>query len=133
MNRLLQTILLFGTFLLSAQNINDYLGPSDSKNSKTRSLIRVQIAVYDDKSPQGVQIQKAEFDQNSISLKPRDINGFRGQASFQNRPGKYKLKWTVQRDKIAWPRTETHEVEVTLDPRDLWLQITITGDTAQIQ
>jgi hypothetical protein len=117
---------------LLAQNMNNYLGPSDTKTSRNTSLVRIQVAVYDDKNPQGVQIVKAEFDQNDIPLKPRDINGFRGQASFQNRPGRYKLRWKVQRDKMAWPRTETHEEEVTVSPRDLWLQITITGDTAEI-
>jgi hypothetical protein len=46
--------------------------------------------------------------------------------------GKYKLKWKVKRDQHAWPRTISHEEEVTIDPRDLWIQITITGENASI-
>jgi len=116
---------------LVAQNVNDYLGPSQ-KIPGNPQLIRIQVLVSDDPSPQGVQIVKAEFNQKNIPLKPRDIYGFRGQASFQTPPGKYKLKWTVRRDRFIWPRTLSHEEEVTLDPRDFWLQITITGEKASI-
>jgi hypothetical protein len=114
-----------------AQNVNEYLGP-DGKAPTSKELIRIQILVNDDPSPQGVQIQSVAFDGKSISLKPRDVYGFRGQASFQLPPGKYKLNWTVQRDKYIWPRTVSHEEEVILDPRDLWIQITIIGDSASI-
>ena len=116
---------------LVAQNVNEYLGPTQ-KSPKNTKLIRIQVLVNDDPSPQGVQIDHVEFNNQSIPLKPRDIYGFRGQASFQTLPGKYKLKWTVRRDKIAWPRTLTHEEEVILDPRDLWIQITIVGESATI-
>ena len=138
---MLATLLFFkqGTFPLMsmshhglvAQNVNDYLGPS-KKVPGNPQLIRVQILVSDSPNPQGVQIVDAEFNQKSIPLKPRDIYGFRGQASFQTPPGKYTLKWTVRRDRVVWPRTISHEEEVTLDPRDLWIQITITGETATI-
>lgn len=77
-------------------------------------------------------IVDAEFDGMSIPLKPRDIYGYRGQASFQKRAGKYKLKWTVNRDDQTWPRAVDHEENVILDGRDLWIQITIIGDTAEI-
>lgn len=114
------------------QNTNDYLGPTQRKPANAK-LIRVQILINDDPNPSGVQIQSAEFDQQKIPLKPRsDIYGFRGQASFQKQPGKYKLRWTVKRDESAWPRTVVHEEEVTLDPRDLWIQITVTGEKAEI-
>lgn len=116
---------------LISQNVNEYLGPSQ-KIPGNPQLIRVQILVNDDPNPQGVQIVSAEFDQQNITLKPRDIYGFRGQSSFQTAPGKYKLKWTVHRDRFAWPRTVKHEEEVEVSPRDLWIQITITGENASI-
>jgi hypothetical protein len=113
------------------QNVNDYLGPN-KKVPGNPQLIRVQVLVSDDPNPQGVQILEVKFNQQSVPLKPRDIYGFRGQASFQLPPGKYKLKWKVKRDQIDWPRTLPHEEEVTLDPKDLWIQITISGETASI-
>ena len=118
------------SFSLFAQNTNTYLGPNGK--STQQGVIRVQIIVNDDPNPQGVQIVKASFDGTSIPLKPRDIYGSRGQGSFQKKAGKYKLEWTVQRDANSWPRTVSHEEVVTLDPRDLWIQITITGETASI-
>ena len=113
------------------QNVNQYSGPS-KKVPGNPQLVRVQVLVNDDPNPQGVQIVQAQFDQQNIPLKLRDIYGFRGQSSFQTPPGKYKLKWTVHRDKFAWPRTIKHEEEVTISPRDLWIQITITGEKASI-
>lgn len=116
--------------VLIAQNVNEYLGPA-GKNSDT-GLIRVQLLINDDPNPKGVQIVKVTFDHKNLILKPRDIYGFRGQSSFQMAPGRYTLKWTVRRDKSAWPRTSSYEEEVTIDPRDLWLQITIIGEKASI-
>lgn len=116
---------------LVTQNTNTYLGPNE-KAPGNPQLIRVQVLVYNDPNPKGVTIDSANFDGTSIPIKPRDIYGFRGQASFQKSPGKYKLRWVVERDKQVWPRTITHEEEVILDPRDLWIQITITGETAEI-
>ncbi len=116
---------------LVAQNVNEYKGPTH-KLPGNPQRIRVQILINDDPNPQGVQIESVEFNGQPITLKPRDIYGFRGQGSFQTAPGKYKLKWTVRRDRIVWPRTISHEEEVDLDPRDLWIQITITGETASI-
>ncbi|PIS02758.1 MAG: hypothetical protein COT85_01630 [Chlamydiae bacterium CG10_big_fil_rev_8_21_14_0_10_42_34] len=150
--RLFQSILLFGATLsvlatalfikqgniplttnssLIAQNVNEYLGPN-KKIPGNPKLIRVQILINNDPSPQGVQIESVSFNNQNITLKPRDIYGFRGQASFQTPPGKYKLKWKVRRDKYIWPRTLSHEEEVILDPKDLWIQITIIGDNASI-
>ncbi len=114
-----------------AQNTNTYLGPNQ-KIPGNPQMIRVQVLVYNDPNPKGVKIVNAQFDGTSIPLKPRDIYGFRGQASFQKSPGKYKLAWEVERDEQVWPRTIEHEEEVFLDQRDLWIQITILGDTAEI-
>lgn len=116
---------------LLAQNTNVYMGPNQRLPGNPQ-LVRVQILLYDDPSPKGVRLTQAEFDGSSIPLKPRDVYGYRGQASFQKPPGKYKLKWTVERDEQAWPRTIDHEEEVFLDPRDFWIQISITGNTASI-
>lgn len=116
---------------LICQNTNTYLGPN-RKLPNNPQLIRVQILVYNDPNPKGVTIAKASFDGTSIPLKPRDIYGYRGQASFQKPPGKYKLKWEVEGDKKLWPRTVDHETEVFLDVRDFWIQITINGNNAEI-
>ncbi len=132
------TFLFFrqGTFPLQseliAQNTNTYLGPHSDKSRSAQELVRVQISVHDDPNPKGVTIESVEYDQRPIPLKPRDIQGFRGQASFQSKPGTYKLRWKVRISKQWWPRTTTHEEEVQVDGRDLWLQISITGDNATI-
>jgi hypothetical protein len=96
-------------------------------------LIRLEILIRDSAEANGLQIVSVEFDNTDIPLKPRDIYGNRGNASFQVKPGVYKLEWVVNRDKFAWPRSVTHEEVVTVDPRDLWLQISIEGDTATIR
>lgn len=111
---------------------NTYLGPTSPVPGNPQ-LIRVEIIVNDDPKLGGLQIQQVKFNGTDVPLKPRDINGFRGQGSFQLPPGKYKLTWIVNRDKFAWPRTVSHEETVTLDPRDLWVQITIQGDEASIR
>lgn len=116
---------------LIAQNTNTYLGPNERIPGNPQ-LIRVQILVYNDPSPRGVKIVNAKFNGKSIPLKPADIYGYRGQASFQKPPGKYKLTWEVERDKETWPRTIDHEEDVFLDARDYWIQITVTGDIAEI-
>ncbi len=114
-----------------AQNVNNYLGPH-AKVVGAPHLVRVQLLIYDDPDPKGVQIVNVQFDHQNVPLKPRDIFGFRGQASFQVKPHRYLLRWTVQRDALNWPRTETHEELLTIDPRDLWIQINISGNSASI-
>jgi len=114
-----------------AQNVNEYFGPN-IKVPGNPDLVRLQILIYDDPSPQGHKILKVEFNHTNISLKPADVWGFRGQGSFQIRPKKYKIKWTTQRDDFAWPRSITHEQEVVVASRDLWLQITLEGDSISI-
>ena len=96
-------------------------------------LVRVEVIVRDSPEAGGVQVQNASFNGQGIPLKPRDIYGNRGSSSFQVPPGKYKLRWIVQRDKVEWPRTISHEEDVTIDPRDLWLQIYIEGEEASIR
>ncbi|MBU6384231.1 MAG: hypothetical protein KGQ49_02625 [Verrucomicrobia bacterium] len=116
---------------LIAQNTNTYLGPNE-RLPEGPSLVRVQVLVYNDPNPKGAKIVKASFAGASIPLKPRDIYGYRGQASFQKSPGKYKLKWTVEIDDKNWPKTVDHEEEVILDERDFWVQISIIGSAAAI-
>lgn len=94
--------------------------------------VRVEVLVYDDSGQGGVEIREVSFDGQSIPLKPRDINYFRGGGSFQETEGTYRLRWTVNRTKQAWPQNETFTQNVIVDPRDLWIQITIRGSTAQI-
>ncbi len=96
-------------------------------------LVRVEVLVRDSPKAGGVQIQSVAFNGQGIPLKPRDIYGNRGSASFQLPPGKYKLAWVVQRDNFLWPRQVPHEELVTIDPRDLWLQISIEGEEASIR
>lgn len=111
-----------------SQNVNDYFGP----HTKVAGLINVQILISDDPSLKENQIESVTFNGTSIPLKPRDVYGFRGQGSFQLRPGKYRLVWKVKRDNFDWPRDNVHTEEVTIDPRDLWIQISIVGDNATI-
>jgi hypothetical protein len=110
---------------------NTYLGPIQPIPGDPH-LVRIQILIRDSPELGGVQIQSVQFDSQNIPLKPRDIYGNRGGASFQLPPGKRKLQWTVRRDRSIWPRTVSHEEEVTIDPRDSWIQISIVGDTASI-
>lgn len=111
---------------------NTYMGPTAPVPGDPY-LVRVEVLVKDSPDIAGVQIQNVTFNGQSIPLKPRDIFGKRASASFQLQPGKYTLRWTVNRDKTIWPRTITHEEEVTIDPRDLWIQILIEGDSASIR
>jgi hypothetical protein len=111
---------------------NTYLGPKEPIPGDPQ-LVRVELLIKDSADLSGVQIQSVTFDGQSVPLKPRDIFGKRGTASFQLTPGKYTLRWTVNRDKIVWPRTISHEEEVIIDPRDLWVQILIVGNQASIR
>lgn len=110
---------------------NTYFGPVTPAPGNPQ-LVRIELMVRDSPDASGLQIVSVQFDHTSVPLKPRDIYGNRGNASFQVKPGKYQLIWTVNRDKFAWPRTVTHEEVVTVNPRDLWLQISIVGETASI-
>jgi len=109
-----------------------YQGPTEAIPGNPK-LIRVEVIIRDSPKAGGLQIQSVTFNGKNIPLQPRDIYGNRGTGSFQVPPGKYKLKWVVQRDKPIWPRIKNREEEVTLDPRDLWLQIEIVGDEASIR
>jgi hypothetical protein len=111
---------------------NTYFGPTSPEPGNPQ-LIKVQVLVRDSPDLAGDTIKSVSFNQQSIPLKPRDIHGYRGEGSFQLPPGDYGLKWTVQKDKVIWPRTITHEEEVTLSPRDLWVQILIEGNQASIR
>lgn len=109
-----------------------YQGPTGPVPGNPQ-LVRVEVIVRDSPEAGGVQVQNASFNGQGIPLKPRDIYGNRGSSSFQVPPGKYKLRWIVQRDKVEWPRTISHEEDVTIDPRDLWLQVYIEGEEASIR
>ncbi|OGN67698.1 MAG: hypothetical protein A3I67_04635 [Chlamydiae bacterium RIFCSPLOWO2_02_FULL_45_22] len=124
-------LLLLSPCWLFSQNTNTYFGPNEPIPGDPQ-LVRVQILVYDDPNPKGVQMTSVTLNHEDIPLKPRDIYGYRGQASFQLRPGKYKLYWEVNQDDQTWPRTIQHEEEVFLDPRDAWIQITVIGNEASI-
>lgn len=110
---------------------NTYFGPISPVPGNPQ-LVRVEVSVYDSPKPGGLEIESVTFNGASIPLKPRDVYGFRGKGSFQYPPGKYKLSWVVNRDNRAWPRSVTHEETVFLDPRDLWVQVTIEGEEASI-
>jgi len=110
---------------------NTYMGPS-SPIPGDPYLVKVELLIKDSADAGGAQIQSVTFDERDIPLKPRDIFGKRGAASFQLAPGTYSLRWTVNRDKISWPRIKSFEEEVTLSPRDLWIQILIEGEHASI-
>ena len=109
-----------------------YEGPTKPVPGNPK-LVRVQVNVRDSPDSGGGQIQSVEFNGSSIPLQPRDIHGNRGKGSFQVHPGNYSLRWVVQQDAKIWPRNLTHEEEVTVDPRDLWLQIEIIGNEASFR
>lgn len=109
-----------------------YFGPKGTLPGNPQ-LIKVEVLVRDSPQLAGVQVEKVFFDGKSIPLKPRGVAGKRGEGSFQLPPGKYSLQWTVLRDKLIWPRTQTFHEEVLLSPKDLWVQILIEGEQASIR
>lgn len=129
---------LIVSFILSLFSVNclcaqySYEGPTEPIPGNPQ-LVRVEVLVRDSPLAGGVQVRSAKFNGRGIPLKPRDIYGNRGSASFQVAPGKYKLQWVVQKDKFAWPRQESHEEIVNVSAQDLWLQVYIEGDEASIR
>jgi len=111
---------------------NTYFGPVKPIPGNPE-LVRIEILVRDSPQSNGLQIERVEFDSTDIPLKPRDIYGNRGSASFQVHPGSYELRWVVNKDSFAWPRSIEHVETVNVSPRDLWLQISIEGETASIR
>ena len=111
---------------------NTYFGPKTPRTGN-QILVRVQILIHDSPDPSGVQISQVNFNGQNIPLKPRDVSGFRGEGSFQVPPGTYDLVWVVERDKLVWPRQIDHEEVVTISPRDLWIQLSIVGETVSIR
>lgn len=111
---------------------NTYFGPTDVGNGSAQ-LIKVELLISDSPVSGGMQIVEVEFNGQTIPLKPRGIDGKRGSASFQLAPGKYQLKWVVNKDRFAWPRNLQKQAEVTINPRDLWIQIEISGESVAIQ
>jgi len=114
---------------LMANAGNTYFGP---KKRVSAQLVRVDVIMRDSPESAGPKLSSVEFNGQSIPLKPVDIHGGRGSGAFQLRPGKYKLRWTVNLDQHTWPRNVTHEEEVDVSPRDLWIQITVEGENASI-
>ncbi len=110
---------------------NTYLGPKSPVDGNPH-LVKVQVVVRDSLDNGGPQVLSVEFNQQSIPLKPRDIYGNRGMGSFQVPPGKYKLKWKVNKNKLVWPRNVDREEQVTINPRDQWVQILIEGEKVSI-
>lgn len=109
-----------------------YFGPTEPIPGDPQ-LIKVELLIKDSPDLAGVQIQSVIFNGQAIPLKPRDIFGNRGGASFQLPAGTYSLRWTVKRDKLVWPRTQSYQEEVILSPKDLWVQILIEGEKASIR
>ncbi|MBI3508451.1 MAG: hypothetical protein HY069_02285 [Chlamydiia bacterium] len=105
-----------------------YLGPKQP----APGTVQVQLSVQNSPELGGVAVVSARFDGQDIPLKPADVNGYRGGANFQVTPGKYKLEWVVQKSKIYWPRTVSHEELVTISGQDVWVQINLVGETATI-
>ncbi|MDE3055901.1 MAG: hypothetical protein KGI80_04320 [Verrucomicrobiota bacterium] len=124
LSSLLLPIVLFAQYI--------YEGPT-SPEPNSSSLIKVEIMVRDDPTTGVGEILSVTFAGEEIPLKPADIFGNRGAASFQLLPGKYQLVWVVQRSKRVWPRTITHRADVIVDPRDVWVQVLIQGEKVSIQ
>jgi hypothetical protein len=115
------------TFLVS----NTYFGPINPIPGNPK-LVRVEVLIRDSEDLSGPQIVSVEFNKSNIPLSPRDIFGNRGSGSFQLSPGSYKLRWVTNQNKFTWPRNADHEEEVTISPRDLWIQIQIDGEKVTI-
>ena len=120
-------LFVFGLF---AQNT--YFGPTQAVPGNPH-LVRIEVSVQDSPDLGGVQIQSVQFDGQDIPLKPRDVYGYRAKGSFQLKPGTYKLIWVVNRDKSAWPRNITHTADVTVNPRDLLIEVLIEGEQVSIR
>ncbi len=110
---------------------NTYLGPKSPVEGSPQ-LVKVQVVVRDALENGGPQVLSVQFNQQNIPLKPRDIYGNRGMGSFQVPPGKYKLQWKVNKNKLVWPRNIDREEQVTISPRDQWVQILIEGEKVSI-
>jgi len=110
---------------------NTYLGPKSPVEGNPQ-LVKVQVVVRDSLENGGPQVLSVQFNQQNIPLKPRDIYGNRGMGSFQVPPGKYKLQWKVNKNKLVWPRNIDREEQVTVSPRDQWVQILIEGEKVSI-
>lgn len=95
-------------------------------------LTRVEVFVYDEPKIGGVQVLSAQFNNINIPLKPRDLQKYRGSASYQLKPGQYELDWRVQKDKINWPRTVDHKQMFQIQPGEFTIHITIEGDQASM-
>ena len=108
-----------------------YFGPKSPVVGNPQ-LVRIEVVLKDSADSSGPQLVSVTFYNKNIPLKPRDVYGNRGSASFQVPPGKYKLNWTVNRDRYVWPRRVEHEMVVTVSPRDLWLQLEVQGDQATL-
>lgn len=111
---------------------NTYFGPTHPGPNEEQ-LVKVQVLVKDSPQASGPQIESVVFNGQTIPLKPRDIFGKRGEASFQLMPGKYRFSWTTNQNKYVWPRNSSHQEEVLISSRDLWIQILIEGDSASIR
>jgi hypothetical protein len=105
-----------------------YYGPKSS----VPGLVRIEIQIYDDPELDGVKLQEVRFNGQLIKLKPPGVHGYRGGGSFQLAPGNYELIWVVAREKKDWPRTVEHREKVRIDPSNVWVEITIEGETAKI-
>ena len=119
---------LFSNIVLGSAG-NTYFPP---RSTNSTQLVRIEVLMKDSADSSGPQLTRVEFDGRQVPLKPRDIQGNRGSGSFQVPPGKYKLRWTISRDRFAWPRNVDHEEEVTVSERDLWLQLQVEGEQVTI-
>lgn len=125
----IRSLLLLFSSVLFGQSI--YYGPKASPHfdgPTNNHLIRVQIAVYDAPSLDGVRIKDVSFNNQTVALQSPDLKGFRGEAGFQVAPGTYTLIWNVSRDQFAWPRTIRHKEKIQIEKREEWVQITIQGE-----
>ena len=138
-HRILQTLVFVGALLFGCavvlffkQNTcyaqSTYYGPT----SPVPGLIKVEIQIYDDPELGGAKIEEVLFHNQQISLKPPGVHGYRGGGSFQLEPGSYDLIWRVSSSTIAWPRTVKHQQKVQVGTRDVWVQITIHGNSAAV-
>ncbi len=91
--------------------------------------VKVKLFVYD-----GLQeVSSLIFNEEEISLKPKDPQKSRGEFFFRLRPGKYMIQWTTKKTRFIWPRKLVHKKTLNITKKDHWIYIRIDGASINIE
>lgn len=128
-------IIVYGSFLASEKYPKNAI-TSKASIFKTRyipvdkKIVRVEINVYDNTSKDFYDVIEVKFNNQQIPLQKADASGRRARKYYQVKPGTYALEWKVSKSKFGWPRSTTHEKEITINPNDKFAYIEIKGEKA---